>query len=1560
MNRILSLCAGIISAGIVLTGLPMTSAAHTSPDNIRKTTLEERSMPRTLAKANELFGRHLPSGLRDENLSASKADCASGALRAHENAASATDEPQKSVSDGVQTVYGLLENVKDAPMDIGLNVLGLDGSRQLIWHRAKTDLGPDYDADTYRTGFYRNGDVYMFERSENATYGHEAYSNNLYIYDFTTGNLKETRNLSTSDGDMQMFWSTAYDPSADMVYGYTISYDIETDYQLVKFKPDDMSKVNSICSRTLMNTVMALTWHDGYLYGIQYQGYSFVRVDPGTGAATVISKPFSDRPIRFSWSGFGMTWVDSMDGFVFNHLNSNGSASLDILRLDGSIEKICDLPANEQFAFLFTVDEVSDSPYTPAKAEVLSNTLKGTPDRSGVFSLLMPSRYASGAAIPANAEIRLEARCGIVDGKPDKYVYGPGEKAAVYFELPDDGLYTFEFKVIVEDGFSKSGVMQYVGYDIPETPGNVKLSPDRLTWDAVHNSRNNAYFIPSDVRYRIDIDGVNVEESFNGTTYPVNFSSGELMRHDAKVTATYMGHESDGMYSNGLVDGYPVELDAVFTPTTEQAGLFTIIDANTDSSTWKFVEEGEKGYFRYYLNTYKNADDWLVTPPINIKDKNSLYTFSLEANRQAGFPERFEVMMGRTPDPREWTETLMMHTEVPEHATGDNYYPYHMDFNVEEEGKYWFAIHAISDANMHTLRVRDIKITDTRRSTGGPDAAEEIEVIPAPEGELYADVTMKMPARTISGESINPLEELTASVTSKAGNATVTGHPGETVKVSGIPAEEGFNDFTVIVNNGSLGGKSVTVRRFIGPDIPGAPLNMKYVVDESNHSVTLSWEAPVEGGNGGYIDPSGLTYTLCYLVEDGAEVFWQTAENIGNRLDVRISYDESEPFIDDIGVVARNDKGLGKEVAQAHFSVGRPWKLPMRETFANFYSAYYPYMILGDTPEYRQSNWGFADPSKAGPQYASTTGYALVGEGYEDGSKGMFAFPKFSTMNVEKVSVSFYIYLGSITPVVNVYAEGPGELGRAMIGTLTSDCTAEGWRKVELELPDVYCGHGWVSLILDAEFKTNDQKVLIDSFSFKEAVEDDLAVVSVSGPATPELGRTNAYTAVVDNLGTRQQPLPAGRFVVKSDGKEIAFADIEASDCIIEPDKVAKYLFHYTPNADMLGKAVVEFRIIDEDARPDNNVMTKDIEVSHGANVVVTDLDGEYIDGAVRLSWTEPVLDDGCEGFEDCEPFLVNDNAAWLGNFKNIDRDGQVTFGTSGWDNPNAGGPAAFSVWNLDLVDAMLADAGISARTYSAAEGKQLAIAFSCGSGYSTDDWLISPEIVSGSKVSLMLRPISTAYQETVELLFSADTDDPESFEGNLLKRFTTRAYENGETIEYERLETVLPDNARYFAIHYISKDKFAVMIDEIHYSPAKTAEGITGYEILRDDKPAGINEPADGCRFNDADVERGSIYQYRVVPLLGRYGSGLESNTAVVKVAAAGSDSISETKTTVTVNGNNIFVEGCAGQRIDITDAQGRIVASVDAALDNESFQLDNGVYILKTGIHAYKIILK
>ena len=47
---------------------------------------------------------------------------------------------------------------------------------------------------------------------------------------------------------------------------------------------------------------------------------------------------------------------------------------------------------------------------------------------------------------------------------------------------------------------------------------------------------------------------------------------------------------------------------------------------------------------------------------------------------------------------------------------------------------------------------------------------------------------------------------------------------------------------------------------FVGNDLPGIPQNI--VLREQDGKALLTWDAPTTGQNGGYIDPTKLTYHI--------------------------------------------------------------------------------------------------------------------------------------------------------------------------------------------------------------------------------------------------------------------------------------------------------------------------------------------------------------------------------------------------------------------------------------------------------------------------------------------------------------------------------------------------------------------------------------------------------------------------------------------------------------------------------------------------------------------------
>ena len=96
-----------------------------------------------------------------------------------------------------------------------------------------------------------------------------------------------------------------------------------------------------------------------------------------------------------------------------------------------------------------------------------------------------------------------------------------------------------------------------------------------------------------------------------------------------------------------------------------------------------------------------------------------------------------------------------------------------------------------------------------------------------------------------------PAKTLTADQTSLSPGATI---------VTEAQVEEGFHSFKTYATNEAGKGLPVTVKTFIGEDIPAAPSAL--TLTPAGNNVTISWEAVSTGAQGGYVDVSSMTYTV--------------------------------------------------------------------------------------------------------------------------------------------------------------------------------------------------------------------------------------------------------------------------------------------------------------------------------------------------------------------------------------------------------------------------------------------------------------------------------------------------------------------------------------------------------------------------------------------------------------------------------------------------------------------------------------------------------------------------
>ena len=185
-----------------------------------------------------------------------------------------------------------------------------------------------------------------------------------------------------------------------------------------------------------------------------------------------------------------------------------------------------------------------------------------------------------------------------------------------------------------------------------------------------------------------------------------------------------------------------------FTDLTDQSS-FTIINANNDGdlNTWSFPSSSD--YARYHYNNYAVADDWLITPGIKL-EAGKAYRFAIDT-WASYFDERVEVKMGTDKTAEAMTVPVIASTDVT-WRDDDKHCLENKLITVDEDGYYYFGIHAISDEGQYFLYVNNL-IVEVSADLQAPTTVDDLTVVPST-SKLAATISFKAPTKDVKGEDL--------------------------------------------------------------------------------------------------------------------------------------------------------------------------------------------------------------------------------------------------------------------------------------------------------------------------------------------------------------------------------------------------------------------------------------------------------------------------------------------------------------------------------------------------------------------------------------------------------------------------------------------------------------------------------------------------------------------------------------------------------------------------------------------------------------------------------------
>lgn len=949
---------------------------------------------------------------------------------------------------------------------------------------------------------------------------------------------------------------------------------------------------------------------------------------------------------------------------------------------------------------------------------------------------------------------------------------------------------------------------------------------------------------------------------------------------------------------------------------------YTIIDANNDDKTWKWESNNAK----YDTHSTNYADDWLITPAIQL-EKNRLYCISFKAaSRGPFYPEQLEVKWGNSPSAEGMANTLvesqMIQTERHKYMEFERY------LSVVEDTPVYIGFHALSEPNSFTLYITDISV-DEGLPFEAPDVVTNLVATPDLTGAKSATIKFNAPSKTIGGQQLSSLEKIEVWRNNDI-LIEIINNPeiGSLLSVTDntIPENGNYTYKIIPYNEYGIGLKS-EVSVYVGEDIPATPQNSK-MKDNGNNSFTFSWDAVTNGANGGYINTDNLYYKIYEVTNNQlGEQIDEVTEPIVTISDKNIN--GGAPRIEYIVVRAANDAGESEPLI-GMIVAGEASKTPFSESFPQAEPQHFWWTQTQGNSEFELAEGESSDNDGGSIAFFTMT----------IGDEASMNSEKITMKDTKSPKLIFDYFAEKETPCILRVEANAGQKGEEdiLLHTINmSEIENTGWNKAIIDLSSLK-NEDYAIIKLHAQGDVVFSYFLLDNIQIYDLFEQDLSV-EINAPEEATVGIPAPISVTIKNVGENEITQGAPSVDIYVNNKKIESFSI--TEALAPLTGSFSHRTEYSPTAidgdNITVKAVLSFN---DDMNIDNNEAAQDVKVLQNIVPTVTALQGISYDKEIQLNWEKPELyqlgTDVVEDFEDTNIFPafstggVNASNQYgnYGEWRVYDGDGMHTYTWQDYDNyENASGIMSWQVFRPSVV--FEGDEN-RLNQYGAHSGEQYLSSFNAalqGGKTPTDDWLISPELdKTNQTVTFYSKELSNKFGfEKGEILYSTTGNSIEDFK--LLSTFEQHS------INWTEMQFKLPYGTKYFAIRCTSEDNFALVVDDISFRNAVESgngDGMTieSYNIYRDGE---LIATVDGTNnsFTDKDTENTNhTYQISVV-----YNPNIESP-------------LSEPAniTTDIKDIRNVFPD-IENENIEVYSIDGKLIANGVGVYKT----LRNGTYIIK-----------
>lgn len=519
-------------------------------------------------------------------------------------------------------------------------------------------------------------------------------------------------------------------------------------------------------------------------------------------------------------------------------------------------------------------------------------------------------------------------------------------------------------------------------------------------------------------------------------------ADGNVSRKVTSVWRDYLDDyevESDLTYEYFYGSNDALELDYANNFDAENAfDGFVTEDGNNDGEGWRL----ENGVVTCTSSQASEAPEILYLPALRLTTENEVEVIFKAKVADAAKPGKLQMILCSNDE----KHTVLGPIGQIWNITGTEYQEIKGLIVPEKADAYVIGICFDNNQTGAQVIIDELEVKNGR-STATPSAPFDFTATPATDGSLQVQLIWYAPNTDIAGNFINHADKMELYREGVEEPVYTTEAVGATLAAQYIDQsipEKGEYTYRVYAYLNGLKSDAAVVKVKVGYPVPPALENLK-VVENDDHTVTLSWDAPAE-------EYGDVKY---YIVRNN-EVELATAFEGTTFVDNTIDVSAGQTFVFYF-VQSYNEIGYNRGTTSELLFVGEPSGVPFKESFAGGVSSH---QWMNEVVNGYDAAWGTGSGTTTNPSAEPQDGdgglAAFLSTILAEGDAVRFTSEKIDISSLAEPELTFHMYLtdGELTgdALVVEASKDNGEYEILSDPFNVSGNSATGWVKQSVSL----------------------------------------------------------------------------------------------------------------------------------------------------------------------------------------------------------------------------------------------------------------------------------------------------------------------------------------------------------------------------------------------------------------------------------------------------------------------------------------------------------------------------